>query len=298
MKGNDYHKSVLPIEAIDLLQVKIGKRYIDATLGGGGHAQRILESGGIVLGIDMDYEAIRYVKDKVQDPNLKLAQGNFKDMKKIAELHGFGKVAGILYDLGVSGHQLEDESRGFSFQKNGPLDMRMDTSIPVTASDLVNLLTKDELQEIFSKFGEEHRARSVSSAIVKTRKVKAIKTTEELLKIIEEVYGIKEEVSGKERAGVAKRVFQALRIAVNGELENLRESLSQAVELLENHGRLVVISFHSMEDRIVKESLLSFQKKDLGLILTKKPITPSLEEIDANVRSRSAKARVFERIVN
>src|SRR5258708_10909938 len=174
--------------------------------------------------------------------------------------------------------------------------MRMDTSIPVTASDLVNLLTKDELQEIFSKFGEEHRARSVASAIVKTRRIKAIKTTEDLLKIIEEVYGIKE-VSGKERAGVAKRVFQALRIAVNGELENLRGSLSQAVELLENHGRLVVISFHSMEDRIVKESLLSFQKKDLGLILTKKPITPSLEEIDANVRSRSAKARGFERIV-
>lgn len=298
---NNYHTSVLPDAAIDLLQVKKNKKYIDATLGGGGHTKKILELGGTVLGIDADQDAIDYVQEnlKSQVSNLKLtvAQGNFKDIEKIAGSHGFSKVAGILYDLGVSSHQIDSKDRGFSFQKEGPLDMRMDTSIPVTAADLANLLTKDELYEIFIKFGEERRARSISSAIVSARRIKAIKTTGDLLNIIQEVYGVEGEMADKIRASIAKRVFQGLRIAVNNELGSLEESLPKAVSLLEDKGRIMVISFHSLEDRIVKKSFLDFQKRGLGRVITKKPIMPSIAETNENRRSRSAKARVFERII-
>ena len=297
---NEFHKSVLLREVIDLLQVKKGKKYIDATLGGGGHTKEIIKQGGIVLGIDVDDEAIKYVaqnfKFEILNLKLKLEKANFRDISKIADFHGFTKVAGVIYDLGVSSYQLNDETRGFSFQREGPLDMRMDNNTPVTASDLANLLTERELYEIFTKFGEEHRPRAISAALVRARRVKAIKTTGDLLKIIEAVYGIKGEIPSKIKANIGKRVFQAFRIAVNNELENLKESLSYAVELLENKGRLIVISFHSFEDRIVKESVLDFQKRSLGKIITKKPILPSIDEREDNLRSRSAKLRVFERI--
>lgn len=292
---NEFHISVLLEEVIDLLQIKKGKKYIDATLGGGGHSRKILELDGIVLGIDADQEAIDYVKSTIQNKNLTFAQGNFKDIAQIADLHGFSKVAGIIYDLGVSSYQIGDSSRGFSFQKEGPLDMRMDTNIPVKASDLANLLTERELYEIFTKFGEEHRARAISNAIVRARRIKAIRTTGDLLKIIEGVYGVKGEISNKFKGEIGKRVFQAFRIAVNNELENLKESLYKGVELLETEGKIVVISFHSLEDRIVKESFLDFQKKNLGKVVTKKIILPSIEEMEINPRSRSAKLRVFEK---
>lgn len=293
---NEYHKGVLVEEVIDLLQVKEGKKYIDATLGAGGHTERILALGGEVLGIDIDQEAVDYVKSKIQSPKLKVVQGNFKDLDKIAASLGFDRADGIVFDLGVSSYQIESQDRGFSFQKEGPLDMRMDQAgQTVTAKDILNLGDKDELYKIFSEFGQDHRAGTMASAIVRARKIKNFETTGDLLKIIESVYGISGDLSDKTRATISKRIFQALRIAVNSELENLRDSLPKALGLLEKNGRLAIISFHSLEDRIVKQSFLNFERNNLGRVITKKPILPSLEEQKRNRRSRSAKLRVFER---
>ena len=304
---NNFHTSVLLKETIDLLQVKNGEKYIDATLGGGGHTFEILKLGAVVLGIDLDQDAIEYTgrrwKLKVQEESLNedslvLAQGNFKDIDKIARLKGFDKVSGIIFDLGLSSYQLEDKTRGFSFQKDSPLDMRMDRNLKIKAENLINILTKGELYELFSKLGEERRARLISEHIVRARRVKPIKTTDELSEIVEKAYGIrKNRISAFEKQLVNKRVFQALRIAVNDELNNLRDGLPKALNLLEKNGRLGVISFHSLEDKIVKKIFLEFQKSNMGNIITKKPITPNLEEIRINRKSRSAKLRFFEKII-
>ena len=293
-----YHTSVLLKEATDLLQVKSGRKYIDATLGGGGHTETILKLGGRVLGVDFDKEAINHALLKVKSPKLKVVQGNFKDIDKIALLEGFEKVAGVIFDLGVSSSQIEKAERGFSFQKEGPLDMRMnqDEKSP-TAADILNLAGKDELYKIFTEFGEEPRARVLASVAVRAREIKAFRTTGDLLKIIKDVYGIKGEISDKTKASISKRVFQALRVVVNSELENLKESLPKALRLLEERGRLVVITFHSLEDRIVKEIFLDFENRNLGKIITKKPIIPGEAEQNINRRSRSAKLRVFEKYV-
>ena len=293
---SNYHKSVLVAEVIDLLQVKKGKKYIDATLGGGGHANEIIKRGGIVLGVDIDQEAIDYVKSKVQGSNLKVVKGNFKDIDEIALLQGFEKVSGIVFDLGVSSYQIENEARGFSFQKEGPIDMRMNQDgQTLKAADILNLADKDELYKIFTKFGEEPRARILVSAIVRARQINAFRTNSDLLKVIKEAFGIDGDLSDKTKASIAKRVFQALRIAVNSELKNLETALPKALGLLEENGRLAVISFHSLEDRIVKQSFLSFEKQNLGTIITKKPVYPGLDEQKVNRRSRSAKLRVFEK---
>lgn len=296
---SEYHKAVLLNEVIDLLQVKSGKKYIDATLGGGGHAIEIINRGGIVLGIDIDPNAIDYVESrlKVQSSKLKVVKGNFRDIDNIARSQRFDRVAGIIFDLGVSSRQIEEGERGFSFQKEGPLDMRMnqDEKLP-TAADILNLADKNELYKIFKQFGEEPRAGSLASAIVRARKVKAFRTTDDLLKVIKDAYGIKGEISDKAKASISKRIFQALRIAVNLELENLKISLPKAVGLLEKNGKLAVISFHSLEDRIVKKAFLSFEEQNLGRIVTEKPILPSVEEQEINRRSRSAKLRVYEKI--
>lgn len=294
-----YHKPVLLSEIIEFLQVKKGGRYIDSTLGGGGHTKEILKLGGEVLGIDLDEESIEYVKRRIKNKRLRIVQRNFREIDKIAISNGFEKVSGIIFDLGVSSHQIEDGSRGFSFQKEGPLDMRMgkNGSIrQVTAKDILNLAGKDELYEIFNKFGEEPRAWPLASAVVRARKIKAFETTSDLLKVIDEVYKIRESIPDKIRASISKRIFQALRIAVNSELKNLEEALPKAISLLEDGGRLAVISFHSLEDRIVKDSFLDFRKKTLGRIITEKPIESSEGEQEENPRSRSAKLRVFERL--
>lgn len=284
---NKFHTPVLLQEVLEALKVQKDKKYIDATVGGGGHAQELIKQGAQILGIDADQDAINCIKEnfKFEILNLKLipVQGNFKDLGEIARSKGFSKVAGILFDLGVSSYQLEDADRGFSFQKAGPLDMRMNQELSVKAADLINGLTKGELYELFSKLAEEPRALTISESIVRARRISPIKTTGELAMIIE-----------KRRGGLA-RVFQALRIAVNDELNNLRSALPQAVSLLEREGRLAVISFHSLEDRIVKDSFLDFREKGLGTVITKKPIVPSSGEIKMNKRSRSAKLRVFER---
>jgi 16S rRNA (cytosine1402-N4)-methyltransferase len=251
--------------------------------------------GGVVLGIDVDRDAIEYIKKNKKPENLILARGNFRDIDKIASEYNFDKVAGIIFDLGVSSHQIDDPKRGFSFQNQGPLDMRMDESLGVRALDLIKILTKGELNEIFTKFGEETRAWAISDAIVRARSIKPIETTTDLAQIIEEALREKRLSFENNRAGQSKKVFQALRIAVNDELNAISETLPKALKLLEKNGRLCVISFHSLEDRIVKRKFLEFEKRKIGKIITEKPIIPTDQEIKRNARARSAKLRIFEK---
>src|SRR3989344_8897846 len=266
---NDYHKSVLLQEAVDGLNVRKGKKYIDATLGGGGHSVEIIKRGGIVLGLDVDQEALEFVnenrKSKIKNQKLRLARGNFADIDKLAKDAGFEKVAGILFDLGVSSHQLDTAERGFSYLKSGPLDMRMDQRLGVRAADLVNALGKKELYELFRELGGEHHAHAISERIVNRRKLKPFETTDELVNVLADVYGFSD-VSDFAKATSGKRVFQALRIAVNSELGSLREALPRALELLESSGRLVVVSFHSLEDRIIKQAFAEFEKESMEKI--------------------------------
>lgn len=280
---NFFHQPVLLKETMTFLRILRGRRYIDATVGGGGHAVEILKRGGRVLGIDCDPIALDRLQSICKDPALTLVRGNFAYLRKIAQKAGFSKVAGVLFDLGVSSYQLADPARGFSFGSSFPPDMRMDPSLKTTAADLVNSLKKEELYEIFSKFGEEKHAFRVAEAIICTRALKPIESCRELTEII------------LGAGGSEKRCFQALRIAVNNELENLKKALPQAVDLLEQGGRLVVISFHSLEDRIVK---VFFRRREKGgdfRVLTRKPVCPTEEEIERNPRSRSAKMRVGEK---
>ena len=294
---NKYHQSVLLQEVVEALNVRSGGKYIDATLGGGGHAKAIIEKGGLVLGIDADAEAIEFVsenqKSKIKNQKLRLARANFRDIDKIAKDRGFEKVRGIIFDLGLSSHQIEDEKRGFSYLLSGPLDMRMDQRLGVLAKDLLNVLGKDELYELFKKFGEEYHARTISSAIVSARRVAPIETSGDLVEILTKSYGFKN-ITDFAKSKSSKRVFQALRIAVNDELGNLMEALPIALTLLEPQGRLVVITFHSLEDRVVKKSFIKFEKGKKGQIITKKPILPGISEILQNSRSKGAKLRIFE----
>ncbi len=295
---SDFHIPVLLQETLWYLNVQKGKKYIDATLGGGGHSEEILKLGGKVLGIDVDEEALEFVERRFKTNDLRfkigqdlvLVRGNFKDILEIARSKGFDQVDGIVFDLGVSSHQLDTPERGFSFQKEGPLDMRMDKTLEVSAIELINILTKGELHELFSKLGEERFAFAVSHNIISARRVKRIETTTELAEIVRASYP-------KGYVGIepATRVFQALRIIVNDELDNLKKALPQALEVLEEGGRLVVISFHSLEDRIVKGAFNDFAGEEKGTVLTKKPITTSEEEVKVNNRSRSAKLRAFEK---
>lgn len=290
---SNYHISVLLQEAIDALQVSAGKKYIDATLGGGGHTFAIANAGGEVLGLDVDEDALEFVKKNIksQIPNIKLARGNFKDIDKLAKENGFVHVDGILFDLGVSSHQFDTGERGFSFRFDAPLDMRMDQTLTVQAKDLVNGLTKGELQELFTKLGEENFAKRIAEYIVKIRQTKPIQTTKELAEIAEHCYP-----RGYHKVHPATKIFQALRIAVNDELNSLKEALPKAMELLKPGGRLVIISFHSLEDRIVKDTLKEFVEEHLGKNITEKPIIPGETELEENQRSRSSKLRIFEKI--
>lgn len=294
-----FHASVLLKEVIDFLKVKKQEKYIDATLGGGGHAKAILDLGGIVLGIDVDQDALDYVKNNqklsFKNKKLILSKGNFKDIEKIAHLNGFEKVSGILFDLGISSHQIDTPERGFSFLKDGPLDMRMDKDLGITAETLVNVLTKGELYDLFNKFGQERRAFAISGNIVRARRVKAVQTTSELASIIEKAYGIRGDVSDFTKNIVNKRVFQALRMAINSELENIEEALPKAIYLLKGKARIVVISFHSLEDGVVKRAFKDFEKRNMGKIITEKPITATKQELEKNPRAASAKLRVFEK---
>jgi 16S rRNA (cytosine1402-N4)-methyltransferase len=287
---SEFHTPVLLPEVIEGLGVTAGKSYIDATLGGGGHALEIVKRGGIVLGIDTDGQALKEVQRRIKEEGiqeLSVAQGNFRDVKEIAEKEGFDAVDGILFDLGVSSHQLNTPQRGFSYRFTGaPLDLRLDQSQGETAAQLVNRLSEDALYEIIAQFGEEELARSIAHGIGRARAVKKIATVGDLIAVIEKVEGAR-------TYPVLSRVFQALRIAVNDELGSLKKGLGEAREVLRGGGRLVVISFHSLEDRIVKQYM---RQKGWRLIATK-PITARDEEVARNPRARSAKMRVAEKIV-
>lgn len=300
-----YHKSVLLREAINALAIR-DAWYLDATLGDGGHLIEIIRRGGKVVGLDVDPQALGRVQKRFKDLGIsgdryKLIQGNFRDLKNlifkpVSPNGGRGeqtdtqrlKLAGAIFDLGVSSLQLETPQRGFSFMKEGPLDMRMDPTLGVKALDLVNVLSRKELYELFKKLGEEKHSRRLADAVVRAREVGRIETTRQLAEIVEEVLG------RKERINPATRIFQALRIAVNDELNALREGLDQVKDLLEKKGRVVVVSFHSLEDRITKFTFREWEDKGFGEVLTKKPIVPSENEINKNPRSRSAKMRVFK----
>lgn len=292
---NNYHKPVLLQEVLTLLAVRRNGQYIDCTLGGGGHTKALLDLGAQVLGIDTDNDAINYVNqelgDRIEIPehSLIVAKGNFVELTAIARENGFESVDGILLDLGVSSHQLDDPERGFSF-KDGPLDMRMDSSLTVKASDLINGLTEKELTELFLRFGEEPFAKKIAKVIVEKRRGGQIKRTSELAELI------KVNMHSKQGIHPATRVFQALRIAVNDELDILRRTIPQAIELLKPQGRLVVISFHSLEDRIVKDLLNQYEKEHQVRILTSKPVVAAKGEVLQNNRARSAKLRALEKV--
>lgn len=292
MNPDSLHKSVLLEEMINLLQVKSGGKYIDATVGGGGHTRKILELGGQALGLDQDPQSVEIARKNLEScpGKYKLVVANFSKISSITTEHGFSQVDGILMDLGFASFQIDDPTRGLSFSKEGPLDMRLDPNLGVTAADLVNSLPEKQLEHLFREFGEEPRAYKIARSIVEARRVKPFKTTRDLAELVERVVP-----GGKQKIHPATRVFMALRIAVNSELENLKSALPHAVDLLKPGGRLAVISFHSGEDRIVKQAFKKWEEEGRVASITKKPVIPSVEEIEENPRARSAKLRVIQK---
>lgn len=293
---SQYHIPVMLKEVLRELQIKKGQWYVDCNLGGGGHTTGILEEGGNVLGIDLDPDAITEVSgnltEYIKAGRLKLAQTNFANIDQAVKDNNISEVSGVLFDLGVSTHQLEEVDRGFSFNADAPLDMRMDNSKGVSAKDLINGLYEKELAELFLKLGEENWSKPIAKAVVKYRETKAIESTNELAQIILSV----RRRSPADRTHPATRIFQALRIAVNDELNSLREALPKAFEVLKPGGRIAVISFHSLEDRIVKNYFRALDEKKLGKLITDKPLETSDQETMQNPRARSAKLRVIEKI--
>ncbi|MEW6088236.1 MAG: 16S rRNA (cytosine(1402)-N(4))-methyltransferase RsmH [bacterium] len=272
-----------------------GGVYVDGTLGGGGHAKAILEKilpHGRLVGIDCDKDGILASERRLEGfrENLIIVKDNFRNIKRIWEKLNLPLVNGILFDLGVSLHQLKEGGRGFSFSADYPLDMRLDYEQKVSAEYLVNNLPYDELARIIFEYGGERFSRRIAKAIIYERSKHPVKTTGELAEIV------KKTVRGRGKIHPATRTFQALRIAVNDELKALEEGLSCALDILTVKGRIVVISYHSLEDRIVKNKFRDKAKEGGFVLLTKKPLIPSLEEIMENPGSRSAKMRVIERI--
>jgi 16S rRNA (cytosine1402-N4)-methyltransferase len=303
------HKPVLLSQAIEALQVQPGKRYVDCTLGSGGHASAILEKispDGQLLGIDADPEAINIAKTRLANytGSTIIVNDNFANLSTICKENNFLPVHGIIFDLGISSTQLETSERGFSFQHDGPLDMRFSPIQQLTASDIVNNLPEDKLSQIIKTYGEERYGNRIARYIIKNR---PISNTLQLASVVGKAIG-----SRRGKIHPATRTFMALRIAVNRELENLITALKQSVNCLDDRGRLVVISYHSLEDRIVKQFMIRESKgcicpPDTPIcqcghtptlkIVSKKAITPSLTEIKLNSRSRSAKLRVAERLL-
>jgi 16S rRNA (cytosine1402-N4)-methyltransferase len=309
------HIPVLAEEIMSMLAPAPGSLQIDATLGGGGHTERILEAtdpDGRLLGLDADGAAIARVDGRLRPrfgDRLVLRQANFRDLAAVAREAGFGAVDGALFDLGLSSYQLADTDRGFGFRAGGPLDMRFDASRGVPASDLVASLDVNELTALFRRYGEEPKAGRIARAIVDARRTAPISTAEELAALIERV--LPPNPRQPRRTHPATRAFQALRIAVNEELDALQEGLTAALDLLRPGGRLVVLSYHSLEDRIVKRFLAAERRgcvcppeipvcvcgRNPRLrLLTRPSLTPTAEEIAANPRARSARLRAAERL--
>jgi len=305
------HVPVLYEEVLAWLAPRPGGTYVDCTVGGGGHAAGILAASspdGRLLGIDADPSALREAEARLQPfaPRFTLVHDSYANLERDARWHGFAPADGVLFDLGVSSFELDRPERGFSFRVEAPLDMRFDPTQGATAADLVNSLGEDELAGLLFRYGEEPRARAIARAIVAERRRRRIETTSQLAKLVERVAG----APGR-RIHAATRTFQALRIAVNHELERLEEALPQAVEILAPGGRLVVISFHSLEDRIVKRFIAERARgcicppevpvcvcghRPTLEVLTRKPVVPSEAEVRQNPRSRSAKLRAARRL--
>lgn len=277
-----FHEPVMVRDVIEGLQIEHGKTYIDATLGGGGHAQEILKRGGILLGIDQDLEALDVVKSG------KLVWGNFRDIEKIAKEHGFEQVDGILFDLGVSSHQIDTPARGFSFRyPDSPLDLRMNQKRGMPAWEFLKKLSEEELYEILATFGEEKLARTIAALIVRARRVRPFATVADLVRVVDSLIR-----DPRERIGTYARIFQALRISVNDELGALKDGLRGAATVLRSKGRLAVLSYHSLEDRIVKREIARLGFRPMN----KRPKRPSVAEMRRNSRSRSAKLRIAEKL--
>lgn len=292
------HKPVLTKEVIYYLDARPNKNFIDATFGQGGHTLQILEKTkpeGKVLGIEYDPILYRsYQISSNQKNRLILVNDSYTNLEKIIKELNFQPVHGILFDLGVSMWHFKQSRRGFSFQKNEILDMRINPyKETLPAYKIINEYGEKELERIFRDFGEEKFSKRIAKAIIETRKEKPILTTLELVKVIEKATPFWYK---KQKIHCATKVFQALRIAVNNELENLKKGLEQSLKILPPHSRIVVISFHSLEDRIVKQFLKEKAKENVLKIITKKPIIPSKEEINTNPASRSAKLRAGELI--
>ena len=282
-------------EVMTFLRCEPGRTYVDATLGGGGHASEILKRtapDGVLIGMEWDEDALSEATRALKPfgDRVRIVRENFIQLPNLMRDES---VDGILLDLGLSSIQLEKEGRGFSFRGDSPLDMRMDQRMDQTAADLVNRLSSDELEHIISHYGEERWAKRIAEAIVQQREREPIRTTEALRKV---VYRTIPKRFHSRRIDPATRTFQALRIRVNEELENLKKILDTGWKILKRGGRICVISFHSLEDRMIKQTFRRLEKEGEMRILTKKPVTPSEEEQKENPRSRSAKLRCAERI--
>ena len=310
--GNDYHIPVLYYETLDNLVKNPDGIYIDCTLGGGSHSEGILErlsDKGLLISIDQDTNAIEYSKKRLEKfgSKWKVFKGNFENIDTIAYMAGVDKVDGILMDIGVSSKQLDDPDRGFSYRYDVKLDMRMNTEQKISAYDVVNTYSEEQLSKIIFEYGEERHARKIAKLIVEERKSSPIEKTSDLIALIKRAY--------PERASKhpAKKTFQAIRIEVNRELEVLENAMSKAVELLKVGGRLAIITFHSLEDRIVKNKFKDLATackcpKDIPIcvcggvkkfeIITKKPIIPIDDELKNNNRAHSSKLRILERILD
>lgn len=297
------HAPVLLREVLDLLRPRLGGKYLDCTVGVGGHAEAILERSGpegILCGIDRDAEAVALAREHLGrfGGRVRLVHGDFRDISQIVTEQGWGPFDGVLFDLGISSHQLSDPERGFSFLHDGPLDMRMDrSSVGKTAAELVAKLSESELSSILWKYGEERWARRIAKAIVKAREKEPVVSTRQLRELVEKSIP---RSAWPRKIHPATRTFQALRIATNDELTGLGLAIEEAVGFLKTGGRIVVISFHSLEDRIVKETFRRLHRAEQPSLrlLTRKPLVPSEEERECNPRCRSAKLRAAERLDN
>jgi 16S rRNA (cytosine1402-N4)-methyltransferase len=295
------HLPVLVEEVLRFLDCRPDRIYVDATVGNGGHARRILEKSsptGRVIGLDWDASALARAKETLAPfgERFRLVQSNFRDLQEVLNSLSIPAVDGVLADLGLSSDQLEDPERGFSFQREAPLDMRMDLSRGLTAQELLRRLPGEEMARILREFGEERWANRIAKAIVARRRLGPLRTTGELVEVIRKAVP-----AYRSRIHPATRTFQALRIVVNEELDNLQNFLKTCPGLLNPGGRIGIISFHSLEDRIVKTYFQQWAKREKGRtapfrIVTRKPFVPSADEVRSNPRARSAKLRVIEKI--
>ena len=305
------HKPVMLNECIEGLNIKEDGIYVDGTLGGAGHSSQIikrLSKKGVLIGIDRDEDALNAAQKVLKEySNVKYIHGNHDNIEELLKQIGIDKVDGILLDLGVSSYQLDERERGFSYIGDSKLDMRMDRTQNLTAYEVINSYSEEELVRILTEYGEERFAKNIVRNIIKNRSIKNIETTNELVEIIKSSIPLSKQNDGHP----AKRTFQAIRIEVNNEIKPLYNTIKQCADLLNPEGRLCVITFHSLEDRAVKKAFQELEgictcpsdlpycvcnAKKIGKIINKKPIVASKEEIKENSRSKSAKLRIFEKI--